>query len=328
VITNAGASYIVTFAHTSASTFVAGANDGLGNNYYGLLNPAATGVPTGGTTRQALVKLSNTNYNVGWGDIGVPLGGTTGQFLKKVSNTDLDTSWASIPGLLPTAGATGQVLIKNSSTNYDVIWGDVAFGFGSNSTSNNYTLALTDANKIIQSFGDLTITIPNDSSVPFPDNTLIIIVNNDGGVTTISKASGVGLSPNAQDNYILEKPNAIAFLIKGSPNYWTVAGDLCPAIRTTADSGTVSVDFTPYGIIKRTPTADITYNNTASTVRRNRLVFIFTTSGTTSYDITFGTNFISQGVLATGTVSGKRFVVEFQGDSTNYYEVGARGAAM
>lgn len=55
--------------------------------------------------------------------------------------------------------------------------------------------------------------------------------------------------------------------------------------------------------------------------------FIFTTSGTTSYTLTFGTGFKSQGTLATGTVSGKVFALEFVSDGTNYNEV-ARTTAM
>lgn len=58
-----------------------------------------------------------------------------------------------------------------------------------------------------------------------------------------------------------------------------------------------------------------------------RINLVITTSGTSSYTLTFGTNFKSTGTLATGTTSGKVFVVAFVSDGTNLNEV-ARTTAM
>jgi hypothetical protein len=41
------------------------------------------------------------------------------------------------------------------------------------------------------------------------------------------------------------------------------------------------------------------------------IILIITTSGVSSFTITFGTNLKSQGTLATGTASGATFIVEF-----------------
>ena len=42
----------------------------------GATGAAGTGVPTGGTTGEALIKLSNTDYDTDWGSVtGVPNGG-------------------------------------------------------------------------------------------------------------------------------------------------------------------------------------------------------------------------------------------------------------
>lgn len=60
---------------------------------------------------------------------GVPTGGTTGQALVKASTTNYATTWATISGV-PTGGATGQALVKNSATNYDVGWTTPASGGG------------------------------------------------------------------------------------------------------------------------------------------------------------------------------------------------------
>ena len=51
------------------------------------------------------------------------------------------------------------------------------------------------------------------------------------------------------------------------------------------------------------------------------------TSGTSSYTITFGSNFKSTGTLATWTVSAKTFVVAFLFDGTSFVEV-SRTVAM
>ncbi len=54
---------------------------------------------------------------------------------------------------------------------------------------------------------------------------------------------------------------------------------------------------------------------------------VLTTSGTTSYTLTFGTAFKTTGTLASGTVSGKVFVIHFIFDGTNFNEV-SRTTAM
>jgi hypothetical protein len=75
-----------------------------------------------------------------------------------------------------------------------------------------------------------------------------------------------------------------------------------------------------------TPSGDCTLNAVGGTAG-HICTFEITTSGTTSYTITFGTNFKSQGALATGIVSGKRFNVTFKRDGTAWCEIG-RTAAM
>lgn len=55
----------------------------------------------------------------------VPKGGTTGQALVKNSNTDYDTLWATQANpaaVLPAGGTAGEILVKNSATNYDASW--------------------------------------------------------------------------------------------------------------------------------------------------------------------------------------------------------------
>lgn len=53
------------------------------------------GIPSGGTTGQALKKASNTDYDYHWQNTDLPAGGTTGQVLKKTSNADYEYNWVN-----------------------------------------------------------------------------------------------------------------------------------------------------------------------------------------------------------------------------------------
>ena len=70
-------------------------------------------IPSGGTTGQSLKKVSNNNYDIGWGDDhGIPSGGLTGQVLKKVSGTDYDITWSDEDVSLGITGASVGQIIK------------------------------------------------------------------------------------------------------------------------------------------------------------------------------------------------------------------------
>jgi hypothetical protein len=94
----------------------------------------------------------------------------------------------------------------------------------------------------------------------------------------------------------------------------------------SATTGTIAV--TMDGNLKTiTPTGACTFNATGGVIGQT-CTFIITTSGTTSYTLTWGTNFKVNGTLATGTVTAKTFTVHFIYNGTNWVEIGTRGAAM
>lgn len=87
-------------------------------------------------------------------------------------------------------------------------------------------------------------------------------------------------------------------------------------------SATIALDAAPlYGnIYTLTPAHTATINLTNPKAGKPLWLYI-TTSGTTSYTLTFGTNFRSAGTLATGTVDAKIFLVKFLCvDGTNFVE--------
>jgi hypothetical protein len=67
IITSVGATYMVEINHVSNATFDAGANDGMGNDYYGvLLKSAAATLPSGGPAGWFLRKSTSADYAVHW----------------------------------------------------------------------------------------------------------------------------------------------------------------------------------------------------------------------------------------------------------------------
>jgi hypothetical protein len=95
------------------------------------------------------------------------------------------------------------------------------------------------------------------------------------------------------------------------------------ALPATTGAMTATMDG---GIKLITPTGNCTFNATGGTLGQ-RCAFVITTSGTTSYTLTWGTDFKTAGTLATGTADAKKFVVEFIYDGTTWNEV-SRTVAM
>jgi len=97
------------------------------------------------------------------------------------------------------------------------------------------------------------------------------------------------------------------------------------AVATPATTGTMTVPMSS-GVRTITPTGAATFNASGGTAGA-LCVFVVTTSGASSYVLTFGTGFKSIGTLTTGTTSGKVFTVSFVHDGVNWNETG-RTAAM
>ena len=96
---------------------------------------------------------------------------------------------------------------------------------------------------------------------------------------------------------------------------------------TTLSAGTLALAFGSGNNKQVTPNANGTFTTTVPPAGTEcRLIIL--TSGASSYTMTFGTGFKSQGTLATGTTSGKVFALAFLSDGTSLIEIGARGAAM
>jgi hypothetical protein len=101
-----------------------------------------------------------------------------------------------------------------------------------------------------------------------------------------------------------------------------------PTAATSATTGTMTVALpNGDGVITITPTGACTFNGTGGKPGA-RVTFIITTSGTSSFVLTWGTNFKTTATLATGTTTAKVFAVSFVcKDGTTWVETG-RTTAM
>jgi len=95
---------------------------------------------------------------------------------------------------------------------------------------------------------------------------------------------------------------------------------------TALANGTLALALSTNRNVRVTPTATGSFTTTVP-ASGTRCSLVVLTSGTTSYTMTFGTGFRSQGTLATGTTTARYFVFDFISDGTSLLEV-SRTTAM
>ncbi len=102
-------------------------------------------------------------------------------------------------------------------------------------------------------------------------------------------------------------------------------GGIGSGAATSATTGTMTVSMTTE-IITITPTNACTFNASGG-VMGQRVTFVITTSGVSSFVLTWGTNYRTTGTLATGTTTAKIFCVTFLYNGSLWLETN-RTAAM
>jgi hypothetical protein len=133
---------------------------------------------------------------------------------------------------------------------------------------------------------------------------------------------GQALTKNSGTDFDASWDDIVFSELSGLP---TIAQTRNSTVTTLGASGTVVLDPAVSDVFAISPTGAVTLNANSTPVANIDL--IVTTSGTSSYNITFGTGFKTTGVLATGTTSGAVFIVSFRGNGTNLIEK-SRTAAM
>lgn len=86
-----------------------------------------------------------------------------------------------------------------------------------------------------------------------------------------------------------------------------------------ATTGTMTIPMTGR-LVTITPTGACTFNAGAVGTPGQEASFLITTSGVTSFTLTWGTNFRKVGTLATGTTTARFFTVTFISDGVRWWE--------
>lgn len=289
VFTINGNTYIVLVDHTSASTFNAGANDGLGHDYYGLMlsNPGNS-LPTGGAVGQFLIKTTTTDFAVSWA-WPLPVGGTTDQVLMKNSNTNQDASWRTSPWVwAPPASppaSSGQFLktVDGSSTNTE--WATISSG---------------------------GISAPPVSPPAFPG---YLLATADGTTTNMEWVDPSSLGPSSLPWSSLT----------GTPTPAQFRSVLQATNIGTNISGSVNWDIRADFIFVVTPNGDLTINVPDADRVFTRISLIIYDFNAGPQTISFGTNFRLGTANLVMTAGSKVYLMEFICDGTTIFELTRTG---
>jgi hypothetical protein len=121
-----------------------------------------------------------------------------------------------------------KVLVWDDGSSYKMKWRNLSV-LGINSQSTSYTLVLSDEGKVIDitSGSNETLTVPQDSSVAFPNGTQLVVIRS--GTGDLGITGGGLVTVNSAQGYLnLNYQYSAATLIKLTTDNWYVFGDLKP----------------------------------------------------------------------------------------------------
>ena len=153
----------------------------------------------------------------------------TGNNGKYLQTDGAQTSWQTVDALPSQSGNNGKYLITNGAS---ASWATLDLSTKSDKLvtfdpeTASYTLAIGNADQIVEmNVGSANnLTVPLNSSVPFPIGTQITILQTGTGQTTI--VATVGVTINSTPGLKLRTQWSSATLIKRAENTWVAIGDL------------------------------------------------------------------------------------------------------
>jgi hypothetical protein len=237
------------------------------------------------------------------------------------------TQWASafqVPGVIGVDAIPFYRLMRSNSglqaAQMPALSGDVTSPGGSLATTIAYG-AVTNV-KMAQ-MAATTIKGNHTGAAAYPADLTPAVVSNMMGLGTMSTqaASAVAVTGGAINGTTIGATTPAT--VKGTSV--TATGVMTGGFNAAA-AGTLALAMASAPHVSVTPNATGTFTTTVPPAG-TLCTLIINTSGTTSFTMTFGTGFKSQGTLATGTVTGKTFAIEFISDGTNLIETG-RTVAM
>lgn len=237
----------------------------------------------------------------------IVLASTPGGSQTSLSATEI----AVLDGITAGTAAASKALVLNSSANLTAGLNNFAIGG---------TLAVTG----VATFTVSPVFSAAITSATITTGTVTTLTSTTGTITTLGTTTLTPTTIAGAANFTGTPTFAAGITVTGAV---TSSAQLRSTTATTmGTTGTLSLDPTLGQVFKITPTGTNTIN-AASAATGSRVYLVYTTSGTSSYTTTFGTNFKSTGTLATGTSDAKVFVIAFVGDGTNLNEI-SRTTAM
>jgi len=158
-----------------------------------------------------------------WANL-VPLTDITGTDGLPGAKGDKGDTGPTGPGIAA-GGVAGQMLMKSSSTDYATTW---SYPHASvvNVTTNT-TLSLTHMNcmLVVNSSSNLTITVPQNTSVAFPIGTELEVYRAGSGTVTFNGQTNVVLNARTTPKAIANQYSSVV-LKKLDTNTWALVGDI------------------------------------------------------------------------------------------------------
>jgi hypothetical protein len=99
-----------------------------------------------------------------------------------------------------------------------------------NAETASFTFALTDRGKTttISNAGATTATIPPNSIVAFPVDTILVLEQIGAGACTWTPGAGVTINNNANVTLVTNGQHSVSFARQTAPDVWTVYGNVVP----------------------------------------------------------------------------------------------------
>jgi len=216
----------------------AGDTDGVIASFYDLsgnpslfMNGSLTGLGNVGikttTPNEALTVIGNVSSNGHfYGDGSHLLNLPTSNPFNQSLNTTNNVVFSSL-SLMDGLTAHYTTIIGDLSCTGRIYAADVHAPLSvSDLTTTTKTLALSDVNSIVtgSSSSDMTITIPLNSTAPFPVGTEIKFIQLGTKKITIAATSGVNLANNS-NQYKTKGQHAVIWLFQVTSNQWILTGD-------------------------------------------------------------------------------------------------------
>ncbi|CAH1677833.1 hypothetical protein [Chelatococcus sp.] len=183
----------------------------------------------------------------GGGSGGVPTGGTTGEALVKLSNTNFDTGWAPISGTGTVTAVTGGAGLSGGTINTT---GTLAVAWSTNiQTTTSYTVQASDHAQLVthSNASPIAVTLPQAGG-SFPARWFYFAQNRGAGVVTITPATstidGAASLTLAQNQGVM--------IVSDGTNYYTFRGrenNLGTVTSIATNSGLTGGTITSSGTI-------------------------------------------------------------------------------